>query len=167
MYRTIRSGPELYAHAIVIEREAAARYSEFAERMSDMGNDAVAEVFGRLAAMESEHLETLLRRTEGVGIPEVSADDYRWIEAGPSEPAARELVFRLMSPRQALAIALGAELRAQAFFEHVFMTAEDPALRTLAKEMALEEMEHAATLERLLVRPGHLGSQLAAFDAQA
>jgi rubrerythrin len=31
--RTIESAAELYAHAIAIEREAAERYSELAERM--------------------------------------------------------------------------------------------------------------------------------------
>jgi rubrerythrin len=63
---------------------------------------------------------------------------------------AREFVFRLMSPRDALAIALGAEKRAQAFFEWALITTADPALRVLAREMAAEESEHIALLERLL-----------------
>ena len=66
----IRSANELYAHAIVIEREAAERYSELAVRMADLGNEAVAELFGRLAGFEAEHLETLLRRTDGVEVPD-------------------------------------------------------------------------------------------------
>lgn len=45
----IRSTVELLAHAIEIEREAAARYAEFGERMHDLGNDVVAELFLRLA----------------------------------------------------------------------------------------------------------------------
>jgi rubrerythrin len=69
---------------------------------------------------------------------------------GPPETAAREPVFRLMTPRNALAIALAAESRAQAFFEHVLMTADDPALRSLAREMAMEEAAHVARVERLL-----------------
>jgi rubrerythrin len=148
----IESAPELYAHAIAIEREAAQRYSEFAERMADLGNEAVAELFDRLAGFEADHLETLLRRTQGVALPEPATNEYRWLEAGGPETAARELVFRLMAPRQALAIALAAEKRAQAFFERIFMTAGDPALRGLAQEMALEEQEHVAMVERVLER---------------
>jgi rubrerythrin len=148
----IESAPELYAHAIAIEREAAQRYSEFAERMADLGNDAVAEVFDRLAGFEAEHLETLLRRTEGVVLPESSAREYQWLDAAAPETAARELVFRLITPRQALAIALAAEKRAQAFFEGVFMSADDPALRGLAQEMAMEEQAHVIMVERLLER---------------
>ena len=142
--------PELYARAIEMEREAATRYAEFAERMGDLGNAAAAEVFDRLAGFEAEHLDALLRRTDGVELPCLRAGEYGWLDAGAPEPAARELVYRLMTPRQALAIALGAERRAQAFFEHVFMTAADPATRALAQEMAAEEQDHAGLIERLL-----------------
>lgn len=150
--QAIGSPAELYAHAIAIEREAAERYAELAQHMSDRGNDAVAEIFGRLAGFEAEHLEALLRRTEGIALPAFSGDEYKWLDSGAPETAARELVFRLITPRQALAIALQAEQRAQVFFEHVLMTADDPALRALAREMALEEQEHAGMIERLLER---------------
>ena len=149
---TIKSAPELYLHAIAIEREAAERYSEFAERMADFGNDAVAGLFARLARFEAEHLETLQNRTEGVELPRLAINQYRWLDAGVPETAARELIFRLMTPRHALGIALAAERRAQAFFEHVILTADDPALRALAKEMAMEEREHVALVERMLER---------------
>ena len=148
----IQSAAELYAHAIAIEREAAERYSEFAERMSDLGNDAVAELFDRLASFEGEHLETLLRRTDGVALPIPAPGEYRWLDAAAPESAARELIFRLMTPRHALEIALAAERRAQAFFERVLTSAADPSLRALAKEMAGEEQEHVRLVERLLER---------------
>ena len=148
----IRSAAELYAHAIAIEREAAERYSEFAERMDDLGNEAVAELFARLAAFEAEHLEALLRRTDGVALPQIATDEYRWLDSGAPETVARELIFRLMTPRQALEIALAAERRAQAFFEHALVTARDPALRAISKEMAAEEQEHVHLVERLLER---------------
>ena len=148
----IRTAAELYVHAIAIEREAAERYAELAVHMADLGNQAVAGLFRRLAGVEAEHLETLLRRTEGVELPELSSAEYRWLDNGKPETAARELVFRLMTPRNALEIALGAEQRAQEFFEHVFATAADPALRALAQEMAAEEREHVRLVEDLLAR---------------
>jgi len=45
---------------------------------------------------------------------------------------------------------LSAEQRAQAFFEHVLVTATDPALRALAREMAADEQEHVLLIERML-----------------
>ena len=148
----ISSAHELYAHAIAIEREAADRYSELAQRMSDLGNEDVAALFVTLGAVEAEHLRTLERRTKGVPIPELRLDQYRWLDAGAPETAAREFVYRFMTPRAALGIALAAEKRALAFFEHVFRTANDPALHGLAQEMAMEEREHVAMVERLLER---------------
>jgi rubrerythrin len=150
--KAIRSAPELYAHAIAIEREAAERYTEFAERMDDLGNEAVAVVFATLARVETEHLVALERRTDGITLPELQTNDYRWLDAGAPETPARELVFRVMTPHGALAIALGAEKRAQTFFESVLMTAEDPALRGLAREMAADESEHVILIEQLLKR---------------
>jgi rubrerythrin len=150
--KPIRSAPELYAHAIAVEREAAERYGEFAERMSDMGAEAVASVFASLARMETEHLAALERRTDGLALPALDTAGYRWLEAGAPENAAHELVLQFMTPKSALTIALGAERRAQAFFEFVLMTADDPALRSLAREMAADETEHIVLIERLLAR---------------
>ena len=146
----IESPAELYAHAIAIEREAAERYSELAERMEDEGRDELAQVFGLLARVEAEHLDTLLARTEGCLLPQIEEGRYNWLDAGAPETPARELLYRLMTPHHALAIALHAEQRAEAFFDHVFVTASDPALRALAKEMAAEEREHVALIGKML-----------------
>lgn len=134
------TAPALYAHAIAIEREAIARYSEFAERMADLGNHAVAEVFATLARLETEHLEAL---------------------------AARELVFRLMTPRHALEIALAGEKRAAAFFEQVVVSVEDAMLRALAAEMAADEADHVALLEKLLeTTPGPIVDWASVYDME-
>jgi rubrerythrin len=147
----IQSAAELYVHAIAMEREAAERYAEFSGRMADEGNDEVAALFGRLARLEAGHLEALRRRTEGVALPPLESD-YSWIDTGAPETLAHDLVFRLMTPHQALGIALRAEKRARAFFEQARRVADDPALRALAQEMAAEEAEHIAMLEALLAR---------------
>jgi rubrerythrin len=149
---SIRSPGELYAHAIAIEREAAERYAELAQRMDDLGNGDVATLFRTLAVFEAEHLDTLEARTAGVPVPSVAPGEYAWLDAGAPETAARELVYRLLTPHQALAIALEAERRAQAFFATVFATATDPALHALAQEMAAEEQGHIAMVEQAIAR---------------
>jgi rubrerythrin len=148
--KLIRSAPELYAHAIAIEQEAAERYAEFAERMEDEGREDLARVFDMLSATEADHLQALKRRTAGIELPAIAAGGYDWLYARAPEAPARELVIRLMTPRQALSIALDAERRAQAFFEQVCWSASDPALRALAREMAAEEREHAVLIAAML-----------------
>jgi rubrerythrin len=55
-----------------------------------------------------------------------------------------------MGPRDALAIALSAEQRAQRVFAELAQQADDDGVRRMASELAEEEAEHAARLERVL-----------------
>lgn len=89
--KIIRTPAELYAHAIAVEREAAARYAEFAERMEDTGRQDLARVFAMLAGLEAEHLEALERRAAGIALPEIRAGEYAWLDAGAPETQAREM----------------------------------------------------------------------------
>ena len=109
----VRSVPELYAHALAIEREAAERYRELAERMADEGNAAVAALFGELAEMESRHEAQLATESEGMALPRLAPGEYAWLDRGAPESAAHDLVFRLMTPHDALEIALAGERRAR------------------------------------------------------
>ena len=150
--KRIDTAAALLAHAIAIEREAKERYAEFATRMSDLGNDEVAGVFAALARFEDNHLEALTRRAHGMELPAIDASQHAWLDSGPPEKAARELVYRMMTPRDAIQIALAAEHRAQAFFLRLQRLASNPALRVLAQEMAADEADHVALLERALAR---------------
>lgn len=142
---------ELYVHAIAIEREAAERYAELAGRMDKEGNFAVAALFRMLSTFEAKHLEELKRRTADLELPPLTAD-YSWPDSEAPETAARDLLVRGMTQRHALEIALQAEKRARAFFEHACRIADDPGVRGLAHEMAAEEAEHVALIERMLLR---------------
>jgi len=132
----------LYAHAIAMEREAAARYRDFAQSMRDHGNDAMAGLFDRLASVESAHADRLERETRNIAIPIVDASDYAWIDTGSPEAAAREFVLRLMTPFDALKIALAAEQRAQRFFAEVLEAAIEADVKSLAMEMLEDEADH-------------------------
>jgi rubrerythrin len=136
---------ELYVHAIAVEREAAARYAQFAGRMAQLGNGEVAALFRRLGAFEAEHLAALRQRTAGVDLPQLTSD-YSWLDGTAPETMPLDAVLRDMTPRHALAIALQAEKRARAFFEHAGRMATDAAARSLAREMAAGEAEHIALI---------------------
>jgi rubrerythrin len=152
MKREIRSAEDLLAHAIAIEHEAAERYGELGERMQDLGNDLVGELFLRLARMEQEHEEDLRKRAAGLKLPDIAPGEYAWLENGAPETAARELVLRLLTARSVLNIALRAELRAQSFFEEARRKAKDPELARMAGEMAAEEGVHIAWVESAIRR---------------
>jgi rubrerythrin len=146
----IRSTAALYAHALAIEREAAARYAELAQLMVDHGNAPAAALFAHLAARESQHAGSIAARATGLDLPALKPWEYSWLDDGPPEKVAREPVFRLITPHAALKIALEAEQRARGFFEQVFAAAADPDVKLLAAAFAQEEAQHVEWLERAL-----------------
>jgi rubrerythrin len=155
MRTTIVTVEEFYAHALEIEREAAERYAEFAAYFTEHGEEVIAGLCRSLATLESEHHRQLLRACEGLKIPVISRGEYLWIDGSPPESAARELFYRATTPRQLLEIALGAEMRARAFFVGVARSSASKAVRELASIMAAEEAEHVGWVrDALEYQPG-------------
>lgn len=148
--RAIGSIAELYAHALAVEREAAARYAELAGFMSDHDNAPVAALFARLAQIEDEHADAIVARARGLEVPTLRTFEHTWFDAGPPETVAHEFVFRLMTPHDALKVALEAEQRARGYFEQVFANATDPDVKMLAAAMIQEEQQHIEWVERAL-----------------
>jgi rubrerythrin len=148
--RAIGSIAELYAHALAVEREAAARYTELAEFMSDHDNAPVAALFIRLAQIEEQHADAIGAHARGLEVPTLRTFEHTWFDAGPPETVAHEFVFRLMTPHDALKVALEAEQRARAYFEQVFANATDPDVKMLAASMIQEEQQHIEWVERAL-----------------
>lgn len=143
---------ECYAQALMIEREAAARCSEFAEFLDDHGELATAAVFHKLARYEQHHANELARRAEGFPLPNLRQWEFSWLDDAPPEQVSREFVFHLMTPYHAIKIALEAEQRAKAMFARVAGTTNDPEVRALAEELATEESEHVSWLEDALAK---------------
>lgn len=150
MRPAMKSVPELYAHAIAVEREAAVRYREFAQWMHDLGIDRVAVLFEHLLQQEAEHLRRLERATDGMELPELSPWQYAWLFTSLPEPIDQAFPLMPQNTRDALSFALAAEHRAQRFFDCVAREAEDQAVRRLASSMSIEECRHIADLEHQL-----------------
>jgi len=150
--RSILSAEELLAHAIEIEREAAARYLELGQHLRNLGHVSVAELFLRLAATERKHQRELESRAQGLRLPSIAPGEYAWLDRAGPETAAHGLVLNLLTAHDALQIALAAEQRALAFFEAAQAQAADPALARLARELAAEEGVHVAWVKSALRR---------------
>ena len=141
---------EFYAHALAIEREAADRYTEFVDYFAGRGEDVLEGLCRSLAALEREHHAELARVSEHLRLPAIGADGYLWLEGGSPEAAAREAFYRIASPRDLLAIALQAEIRARDFFRWIAATAPSLTVRQFASVMALEEEEHVGWVRQAL-----------------
>jgi rubrerythrin len=143
-----RSLPELYAHAIILERDATKRFEVFARCMREAGFDHLAEEFDAIAREEREQYELMANGTKHANLPEVGAWEYAWHFMGP----AGDVVPAPTSTRDVLRLAISAERRTQNFYADVAEHVEDDAVSAFAAEMAADESRHIDRLERLLAR---------------
>jgi rubrerythrin len=138
--RSAAEGAELDAvrEALAIELGGRAFYTRAA---LDATEPAMRELFGRLAAMEGEHITTLSRRYHieraepAIDFAVDRAAIYAGIDTRPRDPA---YLFR---------IAIACEERAAAFFaERAGSAAAGSKVGDLYRELAAEEREHVALL---------------------
>lgn len=108
----------------------------------ETGDPELADLFGRFAGMEEEHMATLSRRYH-LDIP-APADDIRLDVAALYSGVGG----RPEDPATLFTIAIGLEKRAVAFFTgRSAEAAEGSAERQLYRELAAEEFEHVALLQ--------------------
>ncbi|MBC8022161.1 MAG: DUF664 domain-containing protein [Burkholderiales bacterium] len=141
---------EFYAHALAIEREAAERYEEFTTYFEDRGEDALAGLCRHLAELEGRHFNELMASCDNLELPAIANGDYRWLDGDSPEVPAREMLYRIATPRHLLEIALAAEWRAREFFVGIARTAPSVTVREMASVMAAEETEHVQWVREAL-----------------
>jgi rubrerythrin len=143
-----RTLPELYAHALVMERDATKRFEIFARCMRETGMDHLAEEFEQIGKEEREQYELLAAGTANANLPEPSRWEYAWHYVGP----AGDVVPAPQTARDVLKLALSAERRTMNFYADVAENVDDDAVSAFAAEMAADEDRHIERLERLLAR---------------
>ncbi|MDH3417731.1 MAG: ferritin family protein [Gammaproteobacteria bacterium] len=141
---------ELLLHALVMEREAVQRYTQLAKMMERIGNRKVAKIFAKMSKIEAEHAEQIEDQIGDHALPFLIPSEYRW--RGPESPenADSGRLFHLMTPRQAMSLALECERRAHDFFADVVDDSTDECVRELAAEIAAEEEQHVAWVKEWL-----------------
>lgn len=143
---------ELLAHALALELEASERYTDLAELMEVHNNYDVARLFRKMADIEKlhvGHIRELTKRHRVQNLPDVS---YRWIAPdGPESTDPIDLHY-LMTPWQALKLALVNEQRAHAYYAGIATSTRDEETRRLAQELAGEEAEHVGMVKNWMAK---------------
>ncbi|MFQ5548622.1 MAG: ferritin family protein [Woeseia sp.] len=143
---------ELLVHALVIELEAVQSYKELATQMQQCGNSEVADVFQQMSVLEAGHAKKIREKAGDIALPELAPWEYRWPGLEPPENIDQSGVHYLMTPHQALDLALENELNALAFFEAIADGSADERVRSLAREFAEDERQHVAWMEDWLTK---------------
>ena len=146
------SVPDLLVHALVMELEAMQSYKDLAELMELSGNTEVAKIFAKMSDIEAKHATHIDEQLSGIQLPELTPWDYRWRGLEAPENIDRACLRSLMTPRQALSLALENERRAYEFFDNVVGESSDEQVQELAAKFAAEEEQHVAWVEEWLTR---------------
>lgn len=150
----IRTLPELLAHALAMESEAAERYGELAVQMETHHKKDVAAIFRRLEQAERKHLGELDEMCRNVQLPHYAPWEFKWAEGESPEAIDIGKVHYQLSVRQAVLLALEHERKAAAFYAGIADGAGATEVRALARQFADEEHEHIDWLEAYLAQCG-------------
>jgi rubrerythrin len=141
---------EFMAQALVMEREAAQRYTDLADAMEMHNNREVAQMFRTMAGYEAKHAQAIMEEMNWVDVPGVPTG--AWPAMEPPENVPSDEVHYLMHPWHALQLALAAEERAHAFFDLLAQVVTSDSVRRAAIELRDEEAEHVALVKAWLAK---------------
>ena len=121
----INSMAELLAHALALEIEAVDRYAELAEVMESHNNREVADLFTKMSEIEKLHVDQIRTQIRTRKLNKLPDIHYQWISAeGPETTDPADLHY-LMTPYQALSLALLNEQRACDFYKGIVTASRD------------------------------------------
>jgi rubrerythrin len=137
-----RTLDEFMREALVMELDAAQRYTEFADAMETHNNLEVAALFRKMAGIEAKHAEQIMAEMGWTAMPAPQAAGAAWAGFEAPETAPGDEVHYLMQPYHALELALASEQRAERFFARLARAATTATVRKAARELREEEREH-------------------------
>ena len=142
----VKSVGDLWACALIIEKHAVENYQRLADQMESQNNVEVADFFREMSEVEVLHVKHIEKMTRDIVLPELDEGHIHWPdEEIPDSPSEIEGHY-LMSPDQALHMAIKAEKRALKFYQQIAMADISDNVRNWAKELAEEEDEHVEML---------------------
>jgi rubrerythrin len=139
---------EVYAYALLLEREAARRFAELERFLRHTGVESLADEMEAIGKEEREQYEALALGTAERELPPVAEWEYASHFLGPQFDRRGPPT----TPREALLLALATERRTQAFYIDVAEHATDDTVCAFAVEMATDEQRHIQRLETLVAR---------------
>ena len=154
---TPRTLSEFMAQALAMEREAAQRYSDFADAMEIHNNREVAALFRKMAGIERKHAARIMAEMGWKDTPALPSGKPSWEGFEAPETTPGDEVHYLMQPYHALQLALLNEQRAERFFTRLAREATVESVSAAARELQAEEREHVKLVRawmKKLPKPG-------------
>jgi len=136
--------------AVLVEEEAKDRYAELAAQMDNQHTVEAAAFFRLMVRNETKHGEDLAARRKTLfgAAPRRVDRSLLWEVEAPGY----ETVRAFMSLREALTVALNAEVKAYEFFREALKLPISDPVRKLFQELEAEEVLHQELVKKQLAK---------------
>lgn len=142
--------PELCAHALLLERSAAADLRAWSNRLRELDEPRLARELEQMEREEQDEIRALRAASGEIRIPALSPWEYAWRVAYLPDALEHKPRVVVMNAREALHLARASRRRARGFYEDVAANARAPVVRAFAAEMTANIEAHLLRIDALL-----------------
>ena len=138
---TIKSPEHLLAQVYAMKCESEDRLQDLIDSLKQHNNGAAADVFSRTNELIKLSIKNLEQRTQGMQLPEIPPWELQWHSKEQPDCLCMENAHYLMTPLQALELAIFNEKHLQEFFIQQIDTGVNEEIRLIADEFLVQEKQ--------------------------
>jgi len=143
----IKSTEHLFAQVYAMKCESEDRLQDLIDSLNQHNNSAAAEIFSRTIELIKLSLENIEQRVQGMQLPQIPPWESQWHCDDQPDLLCIENAHYLMSPLQALELAIFNEQRLQEFFKQQADIGINEDIRLIANELLFQEMQLAEQMQ--------------------
>ncbi len=137
----IKSPEHLFAQVYAMKCESEDRLQDLIDSLIQHNNSAAADVFSRTIELIQVSIKKIEQRTQGMQLPEIPPWEAQWYFEEQPDCLCIENAHYLMTPLQALELAIFNEIRLQEFFIVQVNKGVNEEIRIIADDFLIQEKQ--------------------------
>lgn len=137
----IQSPEHLLAQVYAMKCESEDRLQDLIDSLNQHNNSAAADIFSRTNELIKLSIKNIEQRVQGMQLPKIPPWESQWHSTEQPDCLCIENAHYLMTPLQALDLAIFNEKRLQEFFIQQIDKAFNEEIRLIANEFLVQEKQ--------------------------
>lgn len=137
----IKSPEHLLAQVYAMKCESEDRLQNLIDSLKQHNNIAAADIFSRTIKLIQDSIKNIEHRAQGMQLPEIPPWESQWYCEEQPDCQCIENAHYLMTPLQALELAIFNEKRLQEFFKEQIDNEINEEIRFIANEFLIQEKQ--------------------------
>lgn len=137
----IKSPEHLLAQVYAMKCESEDRLQDLIDSLKQHNNSAAADIFSRTNELIKLSIKNIEQRVQGMQLPKIPPWESQWHSKEQPDCLCIENAHYLMTPLQALDLAIFNEKRLQEFFKQQINNGLNEEIRLIANEFLVQEKQ--------------------------